>query len=203
MTQHNDSTIAINHVSNVTELYCRYTGQTKRQPCFVELDCDEETLTARYNPEIGNAVPANVFHGRTIRWSIPCLSASAANVLLDELRADAEAILAGYSEEWDGNNNVGRLNESATAAEERIQDRCDRLDETDALRVCNACDWFTSDTDTADAFGITADTSDDELDAIVERAQADARNNGEIDLIDGCEKHFARIRDRLVAKRDE
>ena len=45
-------------------LYLRYSGQTNPQPAHIEIDPEEKTITAEANPEIGNAVPMNVWHGR-------------------------------------------------------------------------------------------------------------------------------------------
>ena len=91
------------------KLHHQYPGQTSPQPCYVELDCEAENLSADWNGELGNAVPLSVWHGHTRRWAIPALQAQAANSLLDEIAPLAQRVIDGYTSEWDGNNHVAGL----------------------------------------------------------------------------------------------
>lgn len=56
-------------------LFHQYQTQNNPQPAFLEFDpqddSEEPLLTADWNGEIGNAVPANVFNRKILRWSIP------------------------------------------------------------------------------------------------------------------------------------
>ena len=88
-------TITVRPVAG-TELYTRYPGQSAAQSCHVELDAERGTLSAASNPEIGNAVPMAVHHGRVLRWQIQPLRADAANALLAEIAPLAERVVAGY-----------------------------------------------------------------------------------------------------------
>lgn len=184
--------LKINHVAETAALYRRYPRQEKPQPCFVELRCDTGRLLADYNPEIGNALPTEVWHSRTLRWTIPCLSAEKANALLDSIRMDAQAILDGYTVEWDGSNNVGKFTADAEAAQERIQDRCDKLDDSDALRSWMAEDWLLGD-----SCGVVAATTDEELETIATRVESEALASGECEVLDGCLAHLTSVRNRL------
>lgn len=88
-------------------LYSQYPGQCQPQPCYIELDCDDETLEADYSSEIGNSVPGYVWHNRAIRFHIPALKAHAANALMEELKERCQEIIDGYEQVWNGNNHVG------------------------------------------------------------------------------------------------
>ena len=127
-------------------LHLHYTGQTEAQPCYLELDLEEETLTADYNAEIGNAVPFAVHHGRRRRYTIPALTSMAANNLMRELSPLMETVLQDSSIVWDGRNNIACLGEDAQAAEEAIEQRCDELADYaadgDIISVWSADDFF-------------------------------------------------------------
>lgn len=116
-------TVAITQVSG-NELYFKYFNQINPQDCYVELDCEREELTATYNSEIGNAIPASVFNGHDQRFSIPCLNESSANALLEEILPLAERVVAGYESGRNGNNHVAKFSEDAKKAIEEIEYLC-------------------------------------------------------------------------------
>lgn len=182
------------------ELHCRYPGQTSAQPCHVELDCESGALCAEYDTEIGNAVPMRVYHGHVQRWGIPALRARFANALLEEIAPLAERVVAGYDSEWNGHNNVATFDADATAAMAEIGDLCERAEsdaQDDGIRVWDAGDWYqgTGDHDAQRlALGITATTTDEELDAIEAREDASAQGN-DCDVIEGHAKHLLMLRD--------
>ena len=67
-------------------LYHVYPQQLYPQSAFISLD-ESGTVSADYDGEIGNAVPMNVWHGRTMRFAIPCdLSGDAIIDLVNEAR---------------------------------------------------------------------------------------------------------------------
>lgn len=105
----------------------RYHGQNAPQPVYVYLDCRHGVLSADYDPEIGGAVGADVYHGHTLRWRIPAMPRTAANTLLSRLAPLAEKVLAGYESVWDGNNHVGRFTPAAHEASAEIGLICDEL----------------------------------------------------------------------------
>ncbi|WP_194838894.1 hypothetical protein [Nocardia sp. XZ_19_369] len=127
-----------------TTLYCRYSTEQAPQPCHVSLDLESGNLTADYNSEPGSALPESVYHQRTLWWSIPCLTADGANELLDALAPLAARVLAGASVEWNGNNNVGRFDADADAAQAEIAAACSGIGDADYPRVLewDADDWF-------------------------------------------------------------
>lgn len=118
-----------------------YQNQTDRQPCYVELDCDDELLLADYDAEIGGAVPTEVWHGRARRYAIPLLMTGTVNALLDELAPLAQRVIAGYTREWNGNNLVGRLTDDAMNAEDEIAGIIQNYE--DDLHWYEAGDWLT------------------------------------------------------------
>jgi hypothetical protein len=195
-----ESTITI---SEVGDLYLRYRGQHSPQPCYVQLDCEAETLCAEVDGSIGPGTPFRVWHGRTLRWSIPALTESAAEGLLLDLIPLAQRIVDGYECRWDGSNHVGRLTEDAREAAEAIRDLCDRnWSEGEVLSVWDASDWYAqcgSGAYLAGELGLTAETTDAELDAIVEREEDQASPA----RIEGIEAFLRDLRDELRAEAEE
>lgn len=183
-------------------LYCKYPGQGGPQDCFVELDCEKRTLSAEYNPEIGNAIPFRVYHGRTIRWTIPCLTDDAVNDLLDELAEDAAAVCDGYTCEWDGNNHVGNLDDEAKAASERIHAATGRdWSERDTVNVWDASDWYEPVYRVTEELGITAETTDERIREIAEEEEEKASADGH--TVEGIEQHLLGLRNELRDEAEE
>jgi hypothetical protein len=196
-----------------TKLFCHYPGQTESQPCYIELDCKSETLSATYNGEIGNAVPFSVWHGHDQRFGIPCLTTDAADDLMAEIAPLAEIVVAGYASEWDGNNNVARFTDEATAATEKITAICDAVeaDESNSIQAWDAgdyldntvyfknesgeqCKWKTLHHAIIDGVGtITAQTTDNDLGQMKTKIEDDADANVEIN---GLEKFLTDLRDQ-------
>ena len=103
-------------------LYHRYPGQHAPQKGFLELS-EDGTVRVDWNSEIGNAVPFYVHHRRTLRWTLnEYLSGRALSHFLgrDDVQALLERIHAGHSIEWDGNNNIGKLDADAQTAEDDL-----------------------------------------------------------------------------------
>jgi hypothetical protein len=190
-------------IEEVGDLYLRYRGQHSPQPCYVQLDCEAETLSAEVDGSIGPGTPMRVWHGRAIRWSIPALTESAAEGLLFDLIPLADEVIAGYSCEWDGSNHVGRLTEAAAEAAEAIRSLCDRnWSESEVLSVWDASDWYAqcgSGAYLAGELGVTAETTDAELDAIVEREEDQASPA----RIEGVERFLRDLREELRAETEE
>lgn len=179
-------------------IYRRYSGQTQPQACFVELDCESGKLTARYNPEIGNAVPAHVWHGHTQRWPIPALRLEAAAKLLLDIGPLASRVVAGYLSEWDGSNHVAAFSNAAQDAMGEILSLCERVDAEDAERVWDARDWLESG-GRAEALsglaeiGLSAATTDEELSKLADRLEDDAREEG-VDQLENTEGYLIAVR---------
>jgi hypothetical protein len=105
-------------------LRCQYPGQQQPQPVFAELDLETGELSTRYNPEIGNGVPMNVWNNRSMRFyfaGIPTVAR--ANAAMREVAPLAQRVLDGASVVWNGSNYVGRLTDAAEDAAEEIEKR--------------------------------------------------------------------------------
>lgn len=190
--------VSINKVSGRSSLLHTYSGQNSRQPCFVELNCRSETLSAAYDSEIGNAVPFRVWHRRSLRWTIPALTADAANSLLESLIDLCNVVIDGYSERWDGSNTVGEYTEAAETAISEIESLCSNAGgEGDEIVSWDAADWLrgigNADRQRA-ALSITAGTTDVELGAIADNLEAEAEGEG-IDEINGLRRYLKSLRD--------
>lgn len=125
--------IEIHRLTRDDELYRRYDGREKPQPCHLDLDLDLGNFGAEYNPEVGNAVPMAVHNGRELWYPIPCLTADAANALMDRVAPLADRIYVGSEIEWDDNNHVGRLDDDGLKAHEELTRLCEALFEPGAL----------------------------------------------------------------------
>jgi hypothetical protein len=185
--------ITIIRVASNGELYHQYPSQNEPQPCYVELDCRDQTLTADWNSEIGNAVPADVWLGHTLRWRVPVLNADAANALMDTIRPQAKRIVEGYESEWNGNNHVGTFTEDAETAMSEIEEMCERThnNHPEPIVSWEAQEWLYHSSN--EELKITADTTDSELDEIADKIRDDARNE-DVDLLFGLDEELQRRR---------
>ncbi len=78
------------------DLECHYPGQRSGQARYVFLDLEDEVLWAHYNPEVGNAVPPDVYSGRTKRFWLGCgQSAKEVNDILERVAAIAPRVIQG------------------------------------------------------------------------------------------------------------
>ena len=195
----------IHFVNKIADLYHHYSSQTNPQPCYVELDCENEILLADWNGEIGNAVPFSVWNGHTIRWTIPPLLASTANTLLNEIFPIAERVISGYKSVWNGNNNVAYFNEDATEAIEEIEKLCcTDWDESDCVIAWDAIDWAScggtsSNSSVAKDLKITASSTDEEIDSIVNQLESQAFDEG-IHVLEQTKEYVLSIREELINK---
>jgi hypothetical protein len=120
-------------------LYKMYPQQTRPQPAYIEISEDGD-LAANYSGEIGNAVPASVWHQRDLRISIP---PGAAREAIQGFVADNvdlfRRVIAGHSVEWDGSNHVGRLTDDARDALETLERKAESIE---SIAVWTAADWI-------------------------------------------------------------
>jgi hypothetical protein len=98
-------------------VYCQYQGQSRPQGAYIALDCRDGNVWASYNPEIGDAVPLDVWNGHVLRFAIsPYADGAWINGTMEALRPTFAAILAGYDPYWDGGNSVARFTDEASDA---------------------------------------------------------------------------------------
>jgi hypothetical protein len=160
------STVTISPVEGIADLFRKYPGQFKPQPVELSLDIRTGVLRCDYDPNIGGGSTFD-HHHRLIRTApIACITAESANRLMQEVAPIAQRVLDGASEEWDGNNHVGRFTADANKAWDEIADLCEAWgeDPRDQVVGWDVSDWFSEgDKDTVESIGITADTTDTEL----------------------------------------
>ena len=163
-------------------LYKRFNGQTQPQIAYLEIDLAERTMTAEYNPEIGNAVPAAVWHRRVLRVSVsPYVHGTmlADQMESTDLLALVAAVCDGHNIEYDGSNRVGVLTEDAALALNEMESICDDLTSECAITVCTPDEWIPS----LDYTSITADTTDEQITKLAAEYVANAERD--MTLIDG------------------
>lgn len=168
--------VYISPVTQATDLFRWYDGQSEPQPCLLKLDLTDGELTCDYNPEISNAVPEPVDHRRTLTFEIPCLTADAANQLMAEVQPLAQRILAGASIEWNGSSHVGVLNDDAQAAEDELAAAVAENFDLDRVCAIFPSEWYGDFETAASATGLTADTSDRDLAALTTQAEEDIKS---------------------------
>ncbi|HUW71548.1 MAG TPA: hypothetical protein VMX33_15080 [bacterium] len=115
-------------------LYKKYPGQVKAQGAFLELD-EAGRVSVDWNGEIGNAVPAAVYHHKVLRFPIPCdLSTLGICQLGEHVRPLLARIHAGHSVDWNGSNMVGRFTDDAAVAIEELEYELANLEPDDFAR---------------------------------------------------------------------
>ena len=105
------------------------------------------------------------YHRRILEWSSHMVFAVEADhamilALAEKLQPLLDRVIDGYTIEWDGNNNVGKLTDDAQVASDEITDIMDRLHPEDwstPVDVWDAREWL------GDFHDITADTTDNEI----------------------------------------
>ena len=96
--------------------YCKYDGQFQPQPAYIYLDLRDGECGIDYNADIGNAKPAEYWHG--IVRTFPVNPRTPADELLALINDNAETfqrLLDAGSVEWDGNNYAGRVSDESLA----------------------------------------------------------------------------------------
>jgi hypothetical protein len=197
-------------------LHCRYPGQEAPQDCYVYLDTETGELGAEYDAKIGSGGPASVYYGRTLRWRIPVLTAHAANALLDRLVPAAQTLVDGWVTEWDGFNTIGRpapgaRGQIAQEARDLIAEDCGDAEDgggvdwsiEDLVVEIDAAEWFVEGDD-AVSLGVTAQTTDAELERIATASCSEAASAGDAghQVLMGAVEWLTAARDEMRTERD-
>jgi len=122
----------------------RYDGRPQAQAGLMELD-EEGNVTVGYDPEIGDAVPMHVWHGRTRRFHIPNdLTVHGVDKLIDTVEADLQIVYDDLEISWNGSNIVGKLSEAGEDAELQIEDAIFSMewDEGDYWNIMNVSEYL-------------------------------------------------------------
>lgn len=157
-------------------LWVQYDGQLQTQPAFIEFNSITDELSAHYSGQIGGGVPESVWSGKRRRYSIsPHLTADEINTLLDEVAA----VLEKDPDAGDFGGDVERM-------------CADRLTESHGVMAVE--DWMQG-IDPCDEYGLTADSTDDDLETIG-AAMIDYAT-GEGCTITGVSDYCENLRDEL------
>ena len=148
------TTLSILPVRHHADLLDIYPDQTEPQACFIALNLCTGRMSGQTDPEIGNAVPMDVWHGIVRRYYLPGpLLAKAANALMEDIASHAQAILDHADVVWDGSNNVVHTHERTcdeewrcdcliAVAERAIEAAIDSISEDDCISWAEAEDWY-------------------------------------------------------------
>ena len=156
----------------IAPVYTKYACEFQPQPAYIRMDEDGE-IDAWANGEIGNAVPASIWHGRTLTWRVPSdVKGEALLAFVKEHQRLFERVYLGHEVDWDGNNLVGKLDEDAQEASEEIEQAAESLcDET--IGVCSMEEWMRAEGNNK-LRDLWAD--DQSLEVAAEEAEASARD---------------------------
>lgn len=192
--------ITIVEVQDRLALYERYANQRGPQGVYIEVDYTSDPLTMRtvVDGEVGsgNCVPEDVYHGRTHRYGIGPLYAASANRLMREIAPRINAIAAEFSLREHHGNYIGVLSDRGVELrwelEEHIEQWIDH--DQDCIKSWDAGDWLQNET--PETLGITANTTDEELEQIAQTIRDNAPI-GECDVIEGLEEYLEHVRDNI------
>lgn len=184
---------------SIDTLYRHYPRQSDRQAVYLEADLDSATMTVRYDPEIGNAVTMDVYHGRTNRYGlIGTPTPEAANELMKDALPLVRRMVAGYETHWDGSNNVGRyITDDARVADDKLEALCESIEygaeDGNGVDDKDAVDWI--GTVPAEDLGIRAGMTNEELELIEKELRAQALDDNVV--LYGLAYRLQQLRDYL------
>lgn len=181
--------------ATIAPVFCRYPHQATPQPAFIALDLRENTVSVDYSGEIGNAIPASVYHGLVRR--VPISSYASGKALAEFLQSGVFTTL--YYRIHDGFST--RYNEQGNHCGEFTQAGFDALHELERLaeshfehefnqsQVWQAGDYLQGIEERQPplepvsvayaTFGtVTADSTDDALQAMAAAITKDAADQG-------------------------
>lgn len=195
-TSETTSTSTVTIIYPTESLHYRRHGEHRPQPVVLELDPGAKTLTVRVDHNDRNTTSFAVYHGRVAHWEVPALTRSAAEELLEDVLPLAERAVAGYSTRWNGHNRVGEYEGDAADAMDEISELLERRDwhESDTVQVWDAADYLAPiRREAAELLGITAQSTDADLERVEEELRAEARPA----LLEGVMPALEAIRERL------
>lgn len=170
-------------------LHVHYSGQTEPQQVFAALDLRDGEWTITYNGEIGNAVPADVWYGRVIRYPLDATpTTETANTLLHEAIGAAQAVLDAYT----SGASQGTIDAAEDALYRALEVPQDGMIEWPTLE--GAQNWIDYD-------GITAGTTDQQIADMAADVCATIASFAGVALVvvDGLIEHLTEERDSKQA----
>lgn len=177
---------------------------------IVEVTCDVRgggALSVSTRCRCNDGTPMDEYLGHCTRWTVAStVNARELESVLcgDEMTDLVARLVAGYSSEWNGNNQVGRYTQDATAADAEIAALLADVDELagSGAGIWGAEEWWQDSRDEIVAeHGISGDTTDAQLSEIAAALDAEARLDDAV--IYGSEEWLCSVRDDLRAGNNE
>jgi hypothetical protein len=206
--------IAMLPVRDQAALFSIYPNQDAPQACFIALNLSTGRMSAQTNPEIGNAVPLDVWHGIERRYGLPGpMLASAANALMEDIASPAQIILTHAEVAWDGSNNVVRTHERncedewqcdcpVAVAERAIEGAINGMPAEDTvwLSWAEAGDWYTEGVSEY----VARVQAGEDIDAVANFMEQEIENyyrgDGEWWVVEGIHAYLARAVEQAKAE---
>ena len=186
------------------------SNPTRSIDAQIVVDPEARTVCADYDVCL-HGTPADIWHGRRLviavnpKGGVP--DAAATMTWLEREHATTiAAICDGYTCEWDGHNHIGRLDEDATAALERLQDALDHAPTLpDDAGVGDVGDWCGCSEDLLEwcaeiGHPITADT--DEAGLVAATKAVEAAAIADLRLMFGVYDALRDLRDDMARERE-
>lgn len=189
-----ENTIKLISTENDSDLYYRYNTQTKRQNASLVLDLEERTLKAEVDYNIGNSISGRAYHGIDLEWTIPALKVNSLKELMEEVKDLCIQILNDSKVEHDGSNWRGYLGVDAEQARDQVEFIIEDY-QGEEYQVWDAADWLCEDNTFVERIGLTAKTTDEEIEKLVERVEEEAKEEGV--AVEDVESYLVTLRDNL------
>lgn len=112
-----------------------YPNQNDPQDGFIEIDPEKKTIEAGYNPEIGDAVPADVWNGDVFRFGVNSFaSGETLNDMMEEIIPLAEKLADAWEKsDHDGIESIeSKINAVIESWDGSDDGKCDGTD-------CDVC----------------------------------------------------------------
>ena len=169
-------------------------------PTYLEVDLPGREVSVGYHADSGT--PGRVWHRYTRRYDIPLLTAAAANRLMERVAPLAERMCDDWREEIGrGGRAEAVLGADGRAAEDELIATLpdeNTVDPASTIDVWDAANLFIGNE--VDEYGITADTSDQQLEQIAEKMLDEVRHNSASGVVvaPGLEEYLRDLRAELV-----
>lgn len=188
--------VTIKSINTMPELdpYQRDTGQAT----YTELWLDPQERIATVDQEYRTgATTFAIWHSCELTFRInghPKADGMKEYLESDEVQSLLNTICDGHSIEWDGNNHVGHFTEDALNAKEKLERDLAEYYDSDGWNFWDVDNWLQYGVDE-----LTADTTDEEIKALAETIESDAKCDSVI-LNGDIVEHLTDRRDEM---RDE
>lgn len=169
-------------------------------PTYLEVDLPGREVSVGY--QVGSGTPGRVWHGYTRRYDIPLLTADAVNRLMEKIAPLAEQMCDDWSEEIGrGGRAEAVLGADGRAAEDELVATLpgdEDVDPADLVDVWDAAGLFVGNE--TEEYGITAETSDEELEQIAIQMLDEVRSSSASGVVvaPGLEEYLRDLRDEMV-----